>query len=342
MQDQGRPSALVIGLSALLVVALAGAVIGGVSLLTGGGAQPATGEAPSLLPRVVITVDEQGTPSVFGVSLKQVGSLIGMDLSTAQFPPQFVQQMTSADIQHIEFVIAEPGVFPFVNSEPLPYLAADDEAWATLKQIFAIFQVPNQNAINWVLDNIVPRFGVQVAIKFPVQQGTAEIPLRDSASLSQVSVEEQRAGVDARSTIAYADVDVDANGVPAVGGLSLGALQEGFQEAGMAVDLSTARLDPGMVAMLTTANVQHMQVETEPEGLYSYLNGMRLPRLTYDAVRLQNAISFYQALDPASPYLPLVQALLPGIQPSDLEVTVFLPKQSGAADVNPAQFISIQ
>lgn len=341
MQDQGKANWLVIVLSVLLVVAVIGAVIGGVGLLKLP-KQLAKPAAPSMLPRVVVTVDEQGVPSAFGVSLTDIGRLAGMDLSGFRLPPETVQQLMAADIQHFEVVVVDHGLFFFVNAQPLPYLATDEETWKNLEQVMSMFQVPNQGLVQWVLDKIVPRFGLQVAFKLPRQEGVAEIPLRDPNTLPEVSVDEVRAAVTERSLVAYVDVNIDADGVPSIAGVSLGQIQEGLQKAGMALDLSTARLDPGLVAMLTAANVQHLQIETEPEGLYLYLNGMRLPRLSWDAERLANVVDLIKRLSPENPYLSLVDVVVPGIQPADVEMTVFLPKAPDAEEVPTSEFVSMR
>jgi len=332
MHDRNRPRLALIGLIVLLVA----------SLLAGCGGRNASADTPSLLPRLTVKIDDQGVPSVFGISLSEIGKLLRMDMTAYQVPQPLVQQLMAGDIQHVEVVIADRGVFLFANGQPLPYIATDEEAWATIKELLVMFQVPNQDAINWVLDKVVPRFGIQLAVRFPVAEGAAEIPLREKNSLPQVAVDDARAAVSERSLVLLSEVALDANGVPAIAGVSMDQIQTGLQAAGMAVDLSAARLDPGMIAMLTTAGVQHLQLETEPEGLYLYLNGKRMPRIAWDATRLENAVDLYKRYDPASPYLPLVDVLLPGIQPADVELTVFLPKSSDSEDVPLSDFMGIQ
>ena len=54
----------------------------------------AQGEEPAFrleLPRIVVTVDEDGYPSVFGLSVKDIQNMTGMDMSMARVPANIMQ-----------------------------------------------------------------------------------------------------------------------------------------------------------------------------------------------------------------------------------------------------------
>jgi len=338
MDRQNWPIWIVLALLAVVVI-VAIVLFTTVSNL-GGGEQVARPEgALPLLPQVNVEIAENGAPTIMGISLEKIGNLLNRDMSPYYVPQDLVQQLTDANVQHMQAVVGGDGILLYANGKPLPYLALDDESRQSLGDLAAMFNVPNADTIQWVSDNVLSRAGLPVAIKLPVQSGAEEIPLKPKEELATVNVDEVRSAVTDRSLILYADVAVDANGVPTIGGMSLDALQEGLASSGLAVDLSAATLDPGLVSSLTAANVQHLQVETEPEGLYLYLNGKPLTRIAWDEERLQNAADLYEALDPQSPYLPLVRFLLPSVQPADVELTVNLPQQAGAQEFQPRPFI---
>ena len=184
--------------------------------------------------------------------------------------------------------------------------------------------------------------GLPIVLKFPVAEGTEEIDLRDAKVLLPVVIEDARAGVAERSIVAYVDVQFDENGMPTIAGAPVSEFQAALADAGMNVDLGGVRLDPAMLASLKGFNVHHLQVETEPEGMYLYLNGQRLPRIAWDQERLANALDLYSRLDPESPYLPVISFVLPYVQPADVELTLIFPPQGEGTGEVPFPFIRPQ
>ena len=100
-----------------------------VSLLGAGCREPL--RVPSLepqslrlnLPRLRVAFDEQGDPSVLGLSLSSVERFLRSDLGLLRLPAEQVQQFMQWNIQHIELAVAADGLFIFMNNKPLPYLA---------------------------------------------------------------------------------------------------------------------------------------------------------------------------------------------------------------------------
>lgn len=307
-----------------------------------GSREPEEEEPPAQLPRISIYVDEQGVPKLFGISLATVANLFNTDLSGLYLPPDLVQRLSDGGVQHVELLLAAPGLFTFVNGEPLPYLAADDESWGNLTEVLESTS-QDLGIAGWILKNVVPRIGLPIALRLPVPAGEQEIPLREMRNVPRVDQDAARAGVTDTSIIAYADIELDSQGAPTISGTSLADLQLALQAAGIPVDLQSVRvLSPEQVAALRTANVQHVQVETEPEGVYLYVNGKRLPRIAWDDARLQNLLELYQDVEPDTPLLPLLGVVLPRVQPADVEMTLFLPTEPGTNPVPVSPFIHEQ
>ncbi len=303
------------------------------------------GRTPLLLPRFTVTLDDKGVPTVLGVSLERLGSFLRQDFSGMSVSPDTVQMLKDAGIQNIEAVAAADGVYLFVNGQPVPYLALDEETRQNVGDLLKLAGVQDgtSNLAQNLLNNaIIGRVGVPVVIKLPVQPGAAEVELRDSRTLPAVDTNDARSKVSEKVLILHLDVALDEQGVPTIAGTSMNDFQAAFQEAGLPVDLSSARLDPATIASLQASNITVLQVETEPEGLYLHVNGQRLPRIAWDDVRLRNAVELYSSLEPDSPYLPLLQFLLPYIQPSDIELGVTLPAPAGQQAPQPAPWITEQ
>ncbi|MEA3335814.1 MAG: hypothetical protein U9R25_07870 [Chloroflexota bacterium] len=295
-------------------------------------------KAPPLLPRLTVQLAEDGSPTVAGIPVATLAGMFGQQVAVS---PDTVQQFTSADIQNLEAVITKEGIFLFENGEPLPYLALDDESRGNLGGLvekFGLVDATNAKRLQWAVDNIVSRLGVPVVVKFPVAAGEEEAPLREEGVLPRVHPEDAAAEAGERSMVMYADVEAASDGSLTVGGLSLKNLEDSLKTAGFAADLSGASLDPALLATLAAADVQHLQIETEPDGLYLYMDGKSLPRVAWDKLRLDNAVEMYGRLDPSSPYLPIADLMLPGVQPADIELLLLLPKLADLEEITPRSF----
>lgn len=298
---------------------------------------------PLLLPRFTVTLDDQGVPSILGISLARLGSLLRQDVSGLKVDPDTVQLLKDAGIQNFEAVATADGVYLFVNGQPVPYLALDEETRQSVGELLKLAGVQDgtSNLAQNLLNNaILGRVGVPVVIKLPVAAGASEAKLRDSKTLPLVDTAETRAGIGEKVLILHLDVALDEQGVPTIAGTSLTDFQGAFQEAGLPIDLNSAKVDPATIASLQASNILLLQVETEPEGLYLHVNGRRLPRVAWDDERLQNALALYGSLEPDSPYLPLLQFFLPYIQPADVELGVTLPVPPGQTAPAPAPWVT--
>lgn len=298
---------------------------------------------PLLMPRFTVSINDEGVPSLLGISLASVGRLLRQDVSGLKVDPATVEMLKDAGIQNFEAVATAEGLYLYVNGQPVPYLALDEETRANVGELLKLAGVQDgtsnlvQNLLN---NNILNRVGVPVVIRLPVAAGAEEAGLRDSKTLPRVDTSQARAGVSEKVLILHLDVALDEQGVPTIAGTSMTDFQGALTEAGMAADLSSIRVDPATVAALQASNVLLLQVETEPEGLYLNVNGQRLPRVAWDDERLRNALALYGNLEPDSPYLPLLQFFLPYIQPADVELGVSLPVPADREAPAPAPWIT--
>lgn len=319
----------------LLILALLLVVV----LITGCGAAAEEDVAKPLLPRLEVSFDDQGFPTVLGIPLGMVSNLVGMDISGITLPAELVQQLQDANIQHIELVMTEPALYFFVNGQPLPYLSMDEESWETLGQVAELLGVPVWDTIQTVRENFLSRIGVQLALKFPLQPGAAEIPLREEGQIVEVDVDEARAAAGTPALAFQTAISADADGNLTVAGVPLKNLQLALALAGVPVELTGVSLNPDTIATITAANVQHFQAETEPEGLYLYVNGQELPRLTWDEERLSNLVALVKALEPDDSDQHWIDMLAPLLLESDIEIALFLPRPAGVTETPPSPYI---
>lgn len=296
---------------------------------------------PLLMPRVTVNLDEQGAPSVMGISLARVGSLIGQDLSGVAVDPALIERLGAAGVETIEAVATGEGVYLYANGQPLPYLALDDATRDHVADLLVLAGVEKGRAdmAQSLLQNkIISHTGVPVLIKLP--GAGVDAAVRDSKMLPRVDTAQVRAATPDRMLILHLDLNVDEQGMLTMAGSSTEDLQGAFATAGLPIDLSRVRVNPAAVAQLHKRGIALLQAETEPEGLYLSLNGGRLPRVVWDEERLGNALMLYAELQPDSPYLPLAQFLLPYLPAADIELGVNLPEVAGAPAPTPAEWIS--
>lgn len=301
-----------------------------------------TAKKPFLLPRVTVNIAEDGSPKLFGIPMSKVAGVLGQDPAAFSLPAETLQMLENADIQSVELVIRGEGLVPFINGKALPYVQLDQETrdnLGTLLKLAGVDDTTSSRLQKLLTNDIVSKLGVPIVVRFPLAAGATEAPLRDKDTLPLVDTEQERSAVTAPLLIAHVDVALDAAGVPTIAGNSMTEYQEAFQVAGLPVDLSSARLDPALVASLAAADIQIVQAETEPEGLYLYVNGSTLPNVAWDQERIDNAIELYSQLEPDSPYLAILRFLAPYIQPADMELALFLPTPSGGHAPAPRPFI---
>jgi|YNPNPStandDraft_1061719.scaffolds.fasta_scaffold04410_7 hypothetical protein len=284
-----------------------------------------TGEVFQIaLPRVIIDFDAEGVPSVWGMKVADVGRLLNMDLSMLRIDKFYVDWMTAANVQHIDLRYTGAGVALLVNGKMLPHLAMTDEALSSAIDFAKLFNVQGTDLLKKLIP-IVRRLGLDITVRFPKQAGAAEIPFAsDEVALATAQPEEGPAAAIARFEIKY-----DANGVPAILGISAQDL------LALGINLPVA-LHPTTLATLQYYNIQHMELRGKPDGLYVYVNGSPLPNIVWDNDMLINAADIYAQTNPASPYIELAKTLVPTVDNIDLDILVHFPLAAGATPI-PAQ-----
>ncbi len=166
----------------------------------------------------------------------------------------------------------------------------------------------------------VRRTGIGLVLMFPKQEGVAAIPVRDPGAVPQVAATEIAPSIIARAEIAY-----DNDGVPSLLGISSRDLSN---MTGM--DLRMVELPPALIAQMKALNIQHIELRTRSNGIWVYINGMELPHLAWDDVLLTDTASLYAQMNPGSPFIELVNFLLPALAQADVDLLIRFPVAEGA------------
>lgn len=276
------------------------------------------------LPRLVVDVDTEGNPSILGVSPLMLKAL-GMDTSSFAVPKETVDQMMKAGIQHLEIASVGDRLVLRANGKPLPHIGWSDDTLGRALGLAGTLEVPNAALYN----NIVPlitRLGLDVVLRFPTPAGATEIPLSPAGSAKNVTLAPT---TDPASAIIKFEVKFDETGAPGIMGLSGNDLK--------ALGLSgLPTLAPDLVSKLQAGNIQHMEIQTKPDGVHIYVNVDSLPVIMWDGALLGNVMELYGQLSPDSPLLPLIKIILPYLDRADIDILLHFPLAAGAQPI-PAQ-----
>ena len=128
------------------------------------------------LPALVLDIQPDGSLSVGGLPLKELGAVVGQDLSAANLGPDTAAALASAGIQHIQIDNTPDGLLVLVNGKPIPSLAWDGESLVTTAEV--VEQVGGPSVA--LLDKLLPligKMGLGVIVRAPVPEGADRLPL---------------------------------------------------------------------------------------------------------------------------------------------------------------------
>lgn len=266
------------------------------------------------LPRLVISVDEQGNPSVGNVALADVGKLLGVQLPAFTVNPFYVNWLTNTNVQHIELVHAADGIYMYINGEQMPYLAWDGEALSNMGQVAELLNVPFAQLIGTLVP-IIQRTGLNIVLQFPKQAGAADIPLRDPSQAPQAPTEEEEVS----SVVTHADIVFDKDGVPSIAGISArDLLQAGIAVPGLA---------PQTMEMIKQYGIKDFRIVSSPKGVFLYVNDMPLPHVVWNNSFLNSTAGLYAQMNPSSPYIELAKLIVPELNNVDVDLLLKFPEQ---------------
>ncbi len=267
------------------------------------------------LPRLVVDVNADGQASVNGMSIEAVNTLIpGAPLPDLTVNPFYVDWMTNTNIQHLEFVSTDDGVFIFANGEPLPFLAWDGDSLTNLGTVAGIANLPYGKLIGQLVP-IVQRTGLDIVLRFPTQEGAEAIALRDPSVAPEAMQPVAEAA--APSFVTRIDVNYDANGVPTIAGIS----SRDLAAAGIFLPIE---MTPETLAQLKSNDVSELRFVSGPNGVFITVNGESLPQISWNSALLTNSADLYAQINPDSPYIALAKLLLPELSNLDVDLRVTL------------------
>jgi hypothetical protein len=267
------------------------------------------------LPRLVVDVDAEGNPSVLGINPSLL-QFFGVDTSAMKVPPETVQQMVDAGIQHIEIASVGDRIMFFVNGKPMPHLGWSAESLPRALDVADVFMdVQNSQMIRQLLP-LITRLGLDVVLRFP-RGDAAEIAMIDANEAKQF---QPTPNTDPAGMIIKFEAKFDEQGRPGLLGLSADDL------ATMGVNFA---LPADTLARVQANNLQTVEFQTDPAGAIIYTNGEPLPTLNWDTQLLANLMEVVRSLAKDSELLPLLEQVVPYLDRADVGIMVHFPIAAG-------------
>lgn len=140
--------------------------------------QPASA-APSAVAKFEVRYDEQGVPSILGISARDLQAL-GLNANLA-LASSVLAQLQANNVQHVQLSSRSNGMYMWVNGNPLPAIAWDN---STLQNALQVYEQMNPGVPTAYLDLIrtfVPMLAqtdVSIMVHFPPQPGVEPIPAK--------------------------------------------------------------------------------------------------------------------------------------------------------------------
>jgi hypothetical protein len=281
------------------------------------------------LPRVEVRFDEDGMPSVGGVSARLLESLTfgAFQASSVQIDRAWIEYFQSTDVQHIEVLQNDEGVFAWLNGRRLPNLvwnARELSNSAQLAERLGVLETlglsPNAASFLQRAAPTLRRFAVDVLVRFPTRPGTPEIAARDASAA--VTALPRRPQTDAERTLDVA-VRYDPQGDPWPEGIT----DEEFRRR-LGFDVMTLALQPEFIERLSSRGLRDFTLRSEADGLRLQVNGVSLPALQCDVrclVDLGDVIATLNTYPDMEHLNAPIRTLTPSLRTIDAHITLHFP-----------------
>jgi hypothetical protein len=131
------------------------------------------------------------------------------------------------------------------------------------------------------------------------------------------------------------EINIDANGNPSLIGITPQALET---LTGGAVRAGDLKLDKGWVDWLVSTNTQHIELLHKDDGVYVWVNAVRMPNVNFDEATLATAGELAAKTGAIEQnvqrdYVDLVRRALPLVRNIGLNVLLRFPTQPGAQPI---------
>lgn len=131
--------------------------------------------------RIVVTYDENGVPSIAGISADDLQAMTGYDMTMLKLDPNLIAQLKDKGVQHLSIKSMGDGLALAVNDKPLPTFVCNEDCLKnTSSLISGLNTYPGMEQINELITRFGPELrnvNAELALRFPQAPGSQRIPL---------------------------------------------------------------------------------------------------------------------------------------------------------------------
>ena len=283
------------------------------------------------LPALVLDVETNGSLSIGGQALTELGGGMGAGLAAAAIPPDMVSSITAFNIQHIQIDNTPEGLLILINGQPIPSLAWDGEKLIATAEVLETF-----GAGVALLDRVLPlltNIGVGVIMRFPLADGEEALPLvapaSEAAAAALAAQEEFLAAVGGPPVIHFT-IAYNADGT-----WSIADMDQAAWSQLLPVPTDMLNMTPATIQGMTASGINEIGLATNADGIFISINGQTLPYLTWADGRVNHLLTLAEesgllamALGDSPDMVAIidtVESLLPAVQASDVSLRVTFP-----------------
>jgi hypothetical protein len=283
------------------------------------------------LPALVLDVQADGSISVGGQPLTELGGGLGASLAAASVPAEMVSSITAFNIQHIQIDNTPEGLLILVNGQAIPSLAWDGEKLIATAEV-----LENLGAGVALLDRVLPlltNLGIGVILRFPIAEGEEALPL--VATESEVAAAAMAAQQEFLASVGTPPVFHFTINYAADGTWTIAEMSQSEWEALLPGATTMLTMTPETIASVTAAGINEIELATNTDGIFISINGQTLPYLTWADGRVQHLLTLAEESGLLSlalgdnpdmaAIIDTVEALLPAVQASDVSLRVTFP-----------------
>lgn len=142
-------------------------------------AETAAATTPSALAKFEVRYDEQGVPSILGISARDL-QLLGLNAPLAM-RSDYIESLKANNIQNAQVSARPDGLHLWINGAELPTIVWNEETLNNAVEVYAQMNPGVPPSYLNLVRTFVPMLGrtdLSVLVHFPMAQGVAEIAVR--------------------------------------------------------------------------------------------------------------------------------------------------------------------
>jgi sulfur carrier protein ThiS len=135
---------------------------------------------PSTVAKFEVKYDDQGVPSIMGVSARDIAALTGNNALPLALSPDVIARAQAANIQNMQVSTGPTGITVYLNGNPVPKIVWDEGMVGNTIDVISHVN-PALASYNGTLKQLAPvltNTAVSVLLHFPLAEGAEALPVK--------------------------------------------------------------------------------------------------------------------------------------------------------------------